>query len=49
MAETIYTIRDLDGSNPRQVTLAQYKAMVAKAAAKASAIHAANVAAVKAS
>lgn len=43
-----YRITDLDGSNPRNVTVAEYKAMVAEAAAKARAIHAANIAAVRA-
>jgi hypothetical protein len=35
-----YTIYDIDGSNPRVVTLVQYKAMVAEAVTAAKAKHA---------
>lgn len=46
--ETLYTITNLDGSNPRQVTVAQYKALVREAARKAQAIFARDAASIKA-
>ncbi len=43
MQERTWEISDIDGSNKRTVTLAQYLAEVAAASKKAQAIHARNV------
>jgi hypothetical protein len=43
MTARTWTIYDLDGGNPRTVTLEQYRAMVKTAADVAKSIHAANV------
>ncbi len=45
--ERTWEISDLDGSNKRTVTLAQYLAIIAEAAKTAQAIHAGNVAALR--
>jgi hypothetical protein len=42
-SERTWTIYDIDGSNPRTVTLEQYLAMVKTAADTAKAIHTANI------
>jgi hypothetical protein len=42
-SERTWTIYDIDGSNPRTVTLEQYLAMVKTAADTAKAIHTADV------
>ena len=42
-----WIIRDIDGKNPREVTLAQYRAEVDAAKAKAEAIYRANAAKVR--
>lgn len=47
MTERTWEISDLDGSNRRTVTLAQYRAELDAAKAKALAIHAQNVEAVR--
>lgn len=43
MTERTWEISDIDGANKRTVTLAQYRAEVDAAKAKAEAIHRANV------
>lgn len=45
MADRTWTIYDIDGTNPREVTLAEYKAEIAKASAAAMAKFRADVAA----
>lgn len=48
-AEQTWTIADIDGKNPRQVTLAQYRAELDAAKAKAEAIYRAQAATVRGS